>query len=96
MAIQLPIGAESNFKGMIDLVRMQAYVYHTDAQGAMYEVEAIPADLADQAKEYREKLIEAAVDMLAAAERPILYTGGGIINSGPIASQLLRELALWS
>jgi acetolactate synthase-1/2/3 large subunit len=37
--------------------------------------------------------IEAAVDMLAAAERPILYTGGGIINSGPIASQLLRELA---
>ena len=38
-------------------------------------------------------LIEAAVDMLAAAERPILYTGGGIINSGPGASQLLRELA---
>jgi acetolactate synthase I/II/III large subunit len=38
------------------------------------------------------KLIEAAVEMLAAAERPILYTGGGIINSGPKASQLLREL----
>ena len=38
-------------------------------------------------------LIEAAVDMLAAAERPILYTGGGVINSGPAASQLLRELA---
>ncbi len=38
-------------------------------------------------------LIEAAVDMIAAAERPILYTGGGIINSGPAASQLLRELA---
>lgn len=37
--------------------------------------------------------IEAAVDMIAAAERPILYTGGGIINSGPGASQLLRELA---
>ena len=39
------------------------------------------------------KLIEAAVEMLAAAERPILYTGGGIINAGPGASQLLRELA---
>jgi acetolactate synthase I/II/III large subunit len=39
------------------------------------------------------KLIEAAVEMLAAAERPILYTGGGIINSGPLASQVLRELA---
>ena len=37
--------------------------------------------------------IEAAVEMLAAAERPILYTGGGIINSGPVATQLLRELA---
>jgi len=39
------------------------------------------------------KLIEAAVEMLAAAERPILYTGGGIINSGPAASEALRELA---
>jgi acetolactate synthase I/II/III large subunit len=39
------------------------------------------------------KLIEAAVEMLAAAERPILYTGGGIINAGPGASQVLRELA---
>ncbi|MFM9827421.1 MAG: acetolactate synthase 3 large subunit [Sphingomonas sp.] len=46
-----------------------------------------PQIKADQA------LIEAAVDMLAAAERPILYTGGGIINSGPAASQLLCELA---
>ena len=39
------------------------------------------------------KLIEAAVEMMAAAERPILYTGGGIINSGPVASQILRDLA---
>ncbi|KKC24507.1 acetolactate synthase 3 large subunit [Sphingomonas sp. SRS2] len=39
------------------------------------------------------KLIEAAVEMIAAAERPILYTGGGIINSGPVASQILRDLA---
>ena len=38
-------------------------------------------------------LIEAAVEMIAAAERPILYTGGGVINSGPMASQILRELA---
>ncbi len=50
-------------------------------------------------KTYRPQLkgdlaaIEAAVEMLAAAERPVLYTGGGIINSGPAASQLLRELA---
>ena len=38
-------------------------------------------------------LIEAAVEMIAAAERPIFYTGGGIINSGPVASQILRDLA---
>ncbi|MEH3039008.1 MAG: acetolactate synthase 3 large subunit [Sphingomonas paucimobilis] len=52
-----------------------------------------------QHKTYRPKVkadraqIEQVVDMLAAAERPVLYTGGGIINSGPAASQLLRELA---
>ena len=63
VAIQLPIGSESNFKGMIDLVRMQALVYNQDALGSMYDVEAIPADLADKAKEYREKLVEAAVEL---------------------------------
>ncbi|MBN9579990.1 MAG: elongation factor G [Afipia sp.] len=63
VAIQLPIGSESNFKGMIDLVRMQALVYNQDSLGSMYDVEAIPADLADKAKEYREKLVEAAVEL---------------------------------
>jgi elongation factor G len=63
VAIQLPIGSENNFKGMIDLVRMQALVYNQDALGSMYDVEPIPADLADKAKEYREKLIEAAVEL---------------------------------
>jgi elongation factor G len=67
VAIQLPIGSESNFKGMIDLVRMQALVYNQDTLGSMYDVEAIPADLADKAKEYREKLVEAAVDLDDAA-----------------------------
>jgi len=63
VAIQLPIGSENNFKGMIDLVRMQALVYNQDSLGSMYDVEAIPADLADKAKEYREKLVEAAVEL---------------------------------
>ena len=63
IAIQLPIGSENNFKGMIDLVRMQALVYNQDSLGSMYDVEAIPADLADKAKEYREKLVEAAVEL---------------------------------
>jgi elongation factor G len=63
IAIQLPIGSESNFKGMIDLVRMRALVYNQDVLGSMYDVEEIPADLADKAKEYREKLVEAAVEL---------------------------------
>jgi elongation factor G len=62
-AIQLPIGSESNFKGVIDLVQMKALVWNNEALGAVYETVDIPADLVDQAKEYREKLIEAAVEL---------------------------------
>ncbi|MBN8936390.1 MAG: elongation factor G, partial [Rhizobiales bacterium] len=63
VAIQLPIGSESNFKGVIDLVQMKALVWNNEALGAVYETVDIPADLVDQAKEYREKLIEAAVEL---------------------------------
>jgi elongation factor G len=63
VAIQLPIGAESSFKGIIDLVRMKAVVWEDEALGAKYNDTEIPADLLDQAKEYREKMIEAAVEL---------------------------------
>lgn len=63
VAIQLPIGAENNFVGMVDLVIMKAYVWNNEALGATFETVDIPADLADQAKEYREKLVEAAVEL---------------------------------
>ncbi len=63
VAIQLPIGAESDFKGCIDLVKMQAYVWHDEDKGAKYDTVAIPADLADKAAEYRAALIEAAVEL---------------------------------
>jgi len=63
VAIQLPIGSESNFKGIIDLLRMKAVVWEDEGLGAKYHDEEIPADLLDQAKEYREKLIEAAVEL---------------------------------
>jgi elongation factor G len=62
VCIQLPIGSESSFKGIIDLVRMKAVVWDDEALGAKYHDEEIPADLVDQAREYREKLIEAAVE----------------------------------
>src|SRR5713226_1984841 len=67
IAIQLPIGAESQFKGIVDLVRMVGVVWEDEGLGAKYHDVAIPADMVDQAKEYREKLIEAAVELDDAA-----------------------------
>ena len=61
--IQLPIGAEEDFAGVIDLVQMKAIVWDEDAaMGSSYHVEDIPADLLDQAEEYREKMVEAAAE----------------------------------
>ncbi len=58
VAIQLPIGSEDKFKGVIDLVRMKAIIYKDETMGADYIVEEIPAELQADAKIYREKLIE--------------------------------------
>jgi elongation factor G len=63
VALQLPIGAEAQFKGIIDLVRMVGVVWDEETLGAKYHDIEIPAELLDQAKEYREKLIEAAVEL---------------------------------
>ena len=63
IAIQLPIGEESNFVGMVDLVIMKAYIWNNEALGAKFDTTEIPADLVDKAKEYREKMIEAAVEL---------------------------------
>ncbi len=63
IAIQLPIGAENDFKGLINLVTMTARVWDDESLGAKFEDTEIPAELLDQAKEYREKMIEAAVEM---------------------------------
>ena len=61
--IQLPIGAEDQFKGVIDLVKMKAIVWDEDAaMGSNYREEEIPAELQDKADEYREKLVEAAAE----------------------------------
>jgi elongation factor G len=60
---QLPIGSESDFKGIIDLVRMKAVVWEDEGLGAKYHDEEIPADLKDKALEYRQILIEAAVEL---------------------------------
>ncbi|MGZ8322947.1 MAG: elongation factor G, partial [Rhodoplanes sp.] len=63
VAIQLPIGAESGFKGVIDLVRMVGVVWDEETLGAQYHDIEIPADLLALSKEYREHMIEAAVEL---------------------------------
>ncbi len=63
VALQLPIGAESQFKGLVDLIRMKGVIWEDEALGANFKDIDIPADLLDQAKEYREKMIEAAVEL---------------------------------
>ena len=63
LVIQLPIGAESEFAGLVDLVKMKAVIWDSENLGATFHEEEIPADLADKAAEYREKLIELAVEV---------------------------------
>jgi elongation factor G len=63
VVMQLPIGAENDFKGVVDLVEMNALVWRDETLGAAWDVVAIPADLKARAEEYREKMIEAAVEM---------------------------------
>ncbi len=60
--IQIPIGAEDDFQGVVDLVEMKAIIWEDEGFGQKFEVTDIPADLTDKANEYREKLIEAVAE----------------------------------
>lgn len=60
--ISIPIGAEENFKGVVDLIQMKAIVWNDESMGAKYDIEDIPAELIEKANEYREKLVEAAAE----------------------------------
>ena len=60
--IQIPMGAEENFKGLVDLIKMKAILWHDETMGAEYDVEDIPADLVDEAQEWRDKMLENAAN----------------------------------
>ena len=62
VALNVPIGVEENFKGVVDLLDMKAILWHDETQGAEFEVDEIPADLLAEAEEYRGKLIEQAAE----------------------------------
>ena len=83
--IQLPIGREADFRGIIDLVEMKADVYYDDL-GKDMKVEDIPADMLDQAKAYREKLIDAASDF--SDDIAMLYLEGEDIPADMIRAAL--------
>ena len=60
--VQIPIGAEENFRGVVDLIKMKAILWHDETMGAEYSVEEIPADLVDEAKEWHDKMVENAAN----------------------------------
>jgi elongation factor G len=63
LVIQIPIGTEDKLRGLVDLVKMKGIVWNDESLGADYEYIDIPADLKDKAEEYREKLLETAVEV---------------------------------
>jgi elongation factor G len=84
--IQIPIGAEDAFKGVVDLVRMKALVFHSEAMGATYDIEEIPENLVEDANHYREKMIEA----IAEQNDELLekYLGGETIDEEELRAAL--------
>ncbi len=60
--IQIPIGAEENFRGVVDLIKMKAMYWHDETMGAEYDIAEIPAELVDEANEWREKLLDSAAN----------------------------------
>ena len=56
--VVIPIGAEESFKGVVDLIKMKAILWHDETMGADYDVEEIPANLVDEAQEWRDKMLE--------------------------------------
>jgi len=90
--IQLPIGAEEHFEGVVDLVRMKAIRWDEASRGTRYTVDEIPADMADACAEWREKLVEAAAE--ASEELMEKYLEGGELNEEEIRQGLrMRTLS---
>jgi elongation factor G len=90
--IQIPIGAEENFKGVVDLVKMKAIYWDEASQGMKFEYADIPAELADTANEWREKMLEAAAE--ANEELMNKYLEGNALTEAEIKKALrMRTIA---
>ena len=84
--IQVPIGAEENFKGVVDLVKMKAIYWDEASQGMKFEYRDVPAELADTCAEWREKMVEAAAE--ANEELMNKYLEGGSLSEAEIKHAL--------
>ena len=99
LVLQLPIGAEGDYKGVVDLRRMKAVVWENEALGAKFHDEEIPADLLEKAKEYRHAMLEAAVEMDDAAmtdyldgKEPSLEVLDACIRKGAVSMKFVPVL----
>jgi len=92
LAIQLPIGSETEFRGVIDLLTMKAIVWNDEGLGAAFQEEEIPADMVEKAQEWRVKMVETIVELDEAAmeaylegEEPSIETMKDLIRKGTIS-----------
>ena len=100
LVLYLPIGAESDLEGVVDLVNMRGIVWENDGLGAEYKFVEIPADLADKAADYREKLVETAVEQdddameayLESGEAPDAATLKRLIRKGTLEQAFVPVL----
>jgi elongation factor G len=99
VVLQLPLGIESSFKGIIDLIRLKAVVWDDESLGAKFHDQEIPADLLDQAKKYRDMLVEQAVEVDEAAteaylegKEPSVAELKALIRKGTVSSQFVPVL----
>ena len=96
LVIALPIGIESDFVGIVDLINMKSIIWNAETLGASFEVGEIPADMLDKAKSYRERMIEQAVEMdddameaYLGGQEPDIKTLKACIRKGTIAFKLI-------
>ncbi|MGB6086059.1 elongation factor G [Parvibaculum sp.] len=99
LVLQLPVGAESEFEGLVDLIQMKEFIWKDESLGAEFEAREIRADLKDKAEEYRSKLVETAVEMDDAAmeaylegNEPDEETLKKLIRKGTIARKFVPVL----
>ena len=94
VSLVIPIGQEETFKGVVDLIRMKAVIWHDETQGAEFEVDDIPAELKDEAEEWRGKLLEAAAEFDETLMEKYFDDPGSITEAEIIAAVRKGTLAM--